>query len=70
MADRELLWLENFSFAAWGCRACGWIEPSRGHELSGKPSSMIRAAFDQHDCKKFPRHTVPGERQPRRDVGL
>lgn len=58
MAHRELLWLENPSFAAWGCGACGWIELNRGRRLSGKASSTIQAAFDKHDCKKFPRRAV------------
>src|ERR1700687_5768435 len=64
MANSELLWLENLSFAAWGCGACGWIALNPGHKLSGKASSTTQAAFDKHDCKKFPRHTVARERRP------
>ena len=35
---RNLVWLENFSFAAWGCAECSWITPSLGVTLSGKAS--------------------------------
>ena len=27
---RDLVWLENSIFAAWGCKACGWIVPGPG----------------------------------------
>jgi hypothetical protein len=67
---RDLVWLENYSFAAWGCAACSWITPNLGHTLSGKAPTAIRAAFDKHDCKKFPRHISPREKQPSRSAGL
>lgn len=70
MADRELLWLENPSFAAWGCSACSWIEPNPEYNVTGKPSSTTRAAFDEHDCKNFPRYVAQGQRRPRRHAGL
>jgi hypothetical protein len=71
MADRELLWLENLSFAAWGCSACGWIALNSRRKLAGEASSTMRAAFDKHDCKKFPRYDVlPRERRLRRTAAL
>jgi hypothetical protein len=55
---RELIWLENFTFAAWGCSTCAWIFPNPGETVSEKPRKKVQEAFDQHECAKFPRtHT-------------
>jgi hypothetical protein len=70
---RDLVWLEDYSFAAWGCAACIWIAPNLSLTRSGKASTAIRAAFDRHDCKKFPRHISTNEKRPSRkalDSGL
>ena len=67
---RELVWLENYSFAAWGCAACSWLRPNLGLKLSGKAPPAIRAAFHKHDCRKFPRHNSPREKRPSRNAGL
>lgn len=67
---RNLMWLENLSFAAWGCAECSWITPNLGVTRSGKPSKAIRAAFDKHDCKNFPRRLLSTERRPTRSSGL
>jgi hypothetical protein len=48
---RELVWLENSTFAAWGCAACAWVMPGQ----SGKPPREVKEAFNQHECAKFPR---------------
>ena len=56
MAGRELVWLENSSFAAWGCAACDWIIPNPGTP-SDKPSTNVKERFNNHDCDKFPRRT-------------
>lgn len=53
---KELVSLENGSFAAWGCKACGWIVPR--WKVSGKPPQVVSEAFEKHDCAKFPR-TLP-----------
>jgi hypothetical protein len=50
---RELVWLENETFAAWGCDACGWIVP--GWRVFGQPPVAVKEAFEEHDCAKFPR---------------
>lgn len=68
--SRDLVWLQKFSFAAWGCAACSWIMPIRNQSLSGQSSAPIRAAFDKHDCKRFPRYISPKERRPSRTAGL
>jgi hypothetical protein len=68
--SRDLVWLENYSFTAWGCAACSWIMPNVGLSLSGKASTTIRAAFDKHDCKKFPRHISAKEKRPSRSARL
>ena len=34
---RELVWLENATFAAWGCKACGWIMHGSPPPISGRP---------------------------------
>jgi hypothetical protein len=52
---RELIWLEDFNFAAWGCSECAWILPNPGATVSGKPPAKAKEAFDNHECGKFPR---------------
>ena len=64
---RELVWLENQSFAAWGCSACAWIMPNLRRTQSGKPSAPVRDAFANHDCAKSPRH--PSTKENFRRVG-
>jgi hypothetical protein len=61
---RDLVWLEDFSFAAWGCAACRWIMPNTDLTLSDRAPTAIRAAFNQHDCNRFPRHVLPREKRP------
>lgn len=56
---RELVWLENSSFAAWGRSACNWITTNIHPTQSGKPSEAAREAFDKHECAKSPRHLSP-----------
>jgi hypothetical protein len=56
---RELIWLENTSFAAWGCAACDWIVPNPGPTFSGKPPLQVKEAFNKHECAKFPRQQSP-----------
>ena len=58
---RELIWLENFTFAAWGCSTCAWIFPNPGETVSGKPPKKVQEAFDQHECAKFPRIARPAD---------
>jgi hypothetical protein len=60
---RELVWLENRSFTAWGCAACGWIVPNLSPTPPGKPSVQAKEAFDKHECDKFPRRTFPDQRK-------
>ena len=52
---RELVWLEDSSFAAWGCKECNWIIPNPGSTVSGKPPAKVLEAFDKHECAMFPR---------------
>jgi len=54
---RDLVWLQNFSFAAWGCSKCGWIIPT-GPAVSAKASAPVCAAFAKHNCRNFPRHSA------------
>lgn len=64
--SRELVWLENPSFAAWGCSACDWIVPnniSRAREP--EPSTEVREAFRKHECAKFPHRSTTEKRPPR-----
>jgi len=67
---RELLWLENSSFAAWGCGACNWIMPDHGRKICEKASASVREAFDRHECAKFSRHTSAKNKRPPRGRGL
>jgi hypothetical protein len=57
-------WLENQSFAAWGCSECAWIMPNLGRTPLGKASAAVREAFDKHECAKFPRHASLREKRP------
>jgi hypothetical protein len=66
---RDLVWLENFSFAAWGCSACGWIMPT-APKVSASASAPVRAAFAKHNCSKFPRFIPPKGKRPARRVEL
>jgi hypothetical protein len=59
---RNLLWLENPTFAA-----CGWIMPSRP-PIAAKASAPVRATFAEHDCEKFPRHVSSKEKRPSRGM--
>jgi hypothetical protein len=61
---RKLVWLENNTFAAWGCDACGWIVS--GRDVSGEPYLAVKGAFNKHDCAKFPR-ALPRKGPPRSD---
>jgi hypothetical protein len=60
---KDLVWLENHSFAAWGCSGCAWVMPT-SPTVSAKKSAPARAAFTQHDCKKFPRYISPKDKRP------
>jgi hypothetical protein len=62
---RALVWLENSTFAAWGCKACNWILRGLGPTAAGKPSEEIQQAFDEHDCSRFPRVIDSKAKRPR-----
>jgi hypothetical protein len=51
----RIIWLENSTFAAWGCTKCAWIIPNPDPRVSGKPPATVKDAFDKHECAKFPR---------------
>lgn len=53
---RELIWLENISFAAWGCSVCDWLIPNPGPPLVGdRPPAKVKEAFAKHKCADYPR---------------
>lgn len=52
---RELVWLENYSFAAWGCSECHWLVVNPETNLSEKPPLAVKDAFKKHSCATFPR---------------
>jgi rubredoxin len=52
---RELTWLEDNTFAAWSCTACGWIISNPGPTVSGRAPEKVREDFAKHECGKFPR---------------
>jgi hypothetical protein len=54
---RELIWLEDRSFAAWGCGVCNWIFHRPGLEGPAKPPEVTEA-FNKHECANFPRHVA------------
>lgn len=62
MARRELVWLENSSFTAWGCAACDWIISNPGSP-SDKSSPNVKEPFNQHDCDKFPHRLAHATRR-------
>ncbi len=51
---RELVWLDNDTFAAWGCSGCSWIVSKPGPVREQAPAG-VKEAFDQHDCANQPR---------------
>jgi hypothetical protein len=60
LMSRVLVWLENSTFAAWGCSECNWIWLNPGpHGNSSKPSAKVIEAFKQHECAKSPPHKRP-----------
>jgi hypothetical protein len=52
---RALIWLENSTFAAWGCEACGWIMRGLRPTAANAPPLNVNEAFNKHDCAKYPR---------------
>jgi len=64
---RELVWLESFSFTAWGCKECNWLIPGVRHTDSGKPPARVQEAFDRHECAKFPRQPSGGKRKAKQE---
>jgi len=52
---RELVWLENSTFAAWGCSACYWLVANPKATVSKDPPAEVKAAFNNHDCATNPR---------------
>jgi hypothetical protein len=52
---RELTWLEDSTFAAWGYTACGWIVANPGPTVSGRAPAKVREDFAKHECADFPR---------------
>ncbi len=64
---RELVFLEDNSFAAWGCDGCYWIVPG-GTEFDSPPSE-VKEAFNKHDCAQFPRPTLPVRGPAKADSG-
>jgi hypothetical protein len=51
------VWLENSTFAAWGCDACGWIMLNPRSTFSDKPFQEVKEAFKKHECEHYPRKT-------------
>jgi hypothetical protein len=51
---KELVWLENISFTAWGCAECNWIIPNPPRTDSHKPPARVKEAFAQHECAQYP----------------
>jgi hypothetical protein len=58
---RELVWLENSTFAAWGCIGCNWIMENVDATSSGKPSLRVKISFNEHECSKFPQKKSAGK---------
>ena len=50
---RALVWLENSTFAAWGCEACGWIMP-KPRSVSDTPPAEVKEAFNKHEVSETP----------------
>jgi hypothetical protein len=65
-AERELVWLEDSTFAAWGCRECRWILVGAGPTANGKPPMEAQEAFDKHDCARLLR-MIDGRAKRSRD---
>jgi hypothetical protein len=59
---RELVWLENRNFAAWGCSQCDWIIAGFGSDPD-KPSLEVKQAFNIHICAEFSHSTCTREKK-------
>ena len=66
MMARELVWLEDFAFTAWGCKECNWIIPNPGYTHSDKAPAKVQEAFEKHECATFPR-TLMHKRKAEQD---
>jgi hypothetical protein len=64
---RELVWLENSTFAAWGCTDCDWILRNPGLAVSDRPSAKAKEVFEQHKCAEFPRVRIAEKRKGQRE---
>jgi hypothetical protein len=45
-------------FSGWECSGCGWAFPTGNGRMVDReqsPEANAKAAFDQHECKKYPR---------------
>ena len=51
---RDVIWLENDTFAALGCSSCRWIVSNPG-PISEQAPARIKEAFDKHECADYPR---------------
>jgi len=51
---RELVFLENSTFAAWGCRECSWIIPNAAPELSDKPPASVQGSLQPTRMREIP----------------
>jgi hypothetical protein len=66
---RELVWLENSIFPAWGCAACDWILPNAGRTRTDKPPPDAQAAFATHTCTKTRYEPAPDKRKKEHSSG-
>jgi hypothetical protein len=53
---RELVRLENNTFAAWGCSECYWLVPNPKAKVSKDPPAEVKAAFNKHKSATNPRY--------------
>jgi len=50
---RNLIQKKEDGFEGWGCNKCGWKYSNNVERL--RPGlTLIKAAFDKHDCKHYP----------------
>lgn len=65
--SRELVWIFEGRFVAWGCKACAWLRPRSHQPESGDSFREVREAFNSHDCKEYrSTKTTPRESLRRR----
>jgi hypothetical protein len=65
LRPRQLVWREDSTFTAWGCKPCRWILVGSGSSATRRTSKAVWEAFDKYDCARFARIADGKAKRPR-----